>query len=355
MLQRLNGTFVFIGTLNVRQVKKMCSIDKIAGVVRFGNARAFPMNSITLFILIYFAAISLLAVVLTVRDKNAARKNAWRIKELTLFVIAVLGGSMAMLLAMLAVRHKTRHKRFMVGIPLIILIQLTIVATGFNQSLCVSRFSIKTDKTHGQVKLALVCDLHSCDYGDGQSVLLKAIDAEQPDAVLMCGDIFDDRLPPGNTIEFLDGIAAKYPCYYVSGNHEFWSRKADDFKNILMSYGVVVLEGTFDIFEAHGESIRICGIDDPDTDRYPSRSVSYAEQMKQLGESSDSNRFTVLLSHRPERIEELLPLNPDIVLSGHAHGGQWQIPYLLVNGLLSPNQGLFPSTQTANTSLMIHC
>jgi predicted MPP superfamily phosphohydrolase len=48
------------------------------------------------------------------------------------------------------------------------------------------------------------------------------------------------------------------------------------------------------------------------------------------------------LSHRPERIDELLPLKPDLVLSGHAHGGQWRIPVLLENGLLSPNQGLFP-------------
>ena len=59
-------------------------------------------------------------------------------------------------------------------------------------------------------------------------------------------------------------------------------------------------------------------------------------------ELSDDGLFTVLLSHRPERITELLPLNPDLVLAGHAHGGQWRLPVLLENGLLSPNQGLFP-------------
>ena len=95
--------------------------------------------------------------------------------------------------------------------------------------------------------------------------------------------------------------------------------------------------------EVGGARIRISGIDDPDSDRFPSRSVSYVEQLNRLGkESIDDGLFTILLSHRPERIEELLPLNPDLVLSGHAHGGQWRLPVLLENGLLSPNQGLFP-------------
>ncbi|MGE5578764.1 MAG: metallophosphoesterase [Bacillota bacterium] len=137
-------------------------------------------------------------------------------------------------------------------------------------------------------------------------------------------------------------MSAKYPCYYVSGNHEIWSDKADDFKDILASYGVSVLEGTAETLEVGGEKIRISGIDDPETDRYPSRSAPYATQIRRLSVSTDNEVFTVLLSHRPERINELLPLRPDLVLSGHAHGGQWRLPVIMENGLLAPNQGLFP-------------
>ena len=230
----------------------------------------------------------------------------------------------------------------MVGIPIIIIALITISAAALNQNLSVSHYTVATDKISGPIKLALVSDLHSCGYGAGQATLLDAIEAEQPDAILLCGDIFDDKLPRGNTIDFIEGISAKYPCYYVTGNHEFWSRKADELKNILISYGIVVLEGTTGILETRGDRIRISGIDDPDTDRFASRSIPYVEQIEQLSAHANSELFTVLLSHRPERIEELLPLNPDLVLSGHAHGGQWRIPLILENGLLSPNQGTFP-------------
>ena len=295
-----------------------------------------------IYLLAYLATISLFAVALTLRDKSAARKNGMRIKELTLLAVSAIGGSAAMFLAMLAVRHKTRRIKFMAGILLIMLLQIATVLAAFNQGLSVSRFSVETDMVDGEIKLVLVADLHSCDYGDGQKELLEAIDAAMPDAVLLCGDIFDDGLPPENAIEFTAGVTAKYPCYYVSGNHEYWSGRADVFKNILESYGVEVFEGTTCVLEVRGDRIRIGGIDDPDVDRYTSRSIPYAEQVEQLSALFNSDMYNVLLSHRPERIEELLPLQPGLVLSGHAHGGQWRMPLILGNGLFSPNQGFFP-------------
>lgn len=312
-----------------------------------------------IYALMYIAVISLFAVMLTIHDKNAARKNARRIRERTLIIVSIIGGSAAMLITILAIRHKTRHAKFMVGIPMIIIVQILIIVFALNSSLSVSYIDIESDKVDEQIKLALITDLHSCDYGDGQRDLIKAVDSENPDAVLLCGDIYDDVLPPENTTEFIADISGKYPCYYVSGNHEFWSGRADDFKEILEYYGVKVLEGTSEILKIGSEQIRISGIDDPDTDRYPSRSVFYAEQINRLSnESADNELFTILLSHRPERINELLPLNPDLVLSGHAHGGQWRLPVLLKNGLLSPNQGLFPKYTNGeytfgNTALIV--
>lgn len=75
------------------------------------------------YFLIYIALINLIAVIMTVSDKSRAKKRGRRIAEKTLFGTALLGGSAAMLVTMLAVRHKTKHKRFMIGLPLIIAVQ----------------------------------------------------------------------------------------------------------------------------------------------------------------------------------------------------------------------------------------
>ena len=91
------------------------------------------------------------------------------------------------------------------------------------------------------VRLVLVTDLHSCKYGKEQQSLIKRIDREKPDLVLMSGDIFDDRIDDANAKAFIEGIADKYPCYYVTGNHEFWSGRADEIKAYLKGEGVKVL------------------------------------------------------------------------------------------------------------------
>ena len=72
----------------------------------------------------YIAIISLVAVVVTVADKVKAKAGAWRVKERTLFIIAALGGGIAMYVTMQVIRHKTKHLTFMIGIPLIIAAQV---------------------------------------------------------------------------------------------------------------------------------------------------------------------------------------------------------------------------------------
>ncbi len=74
---------------------------------------------------LYLALISLISVIVTVYDKIAAKKRPrHRIREATLFLLSALGGAIAMLVTMRLVRHKTKHLSFMLGIPLIILLQV---------------------------------------------------------------------------------------------------------------------------------------------------------------------------------------------------------------------------------------
>jgi len=79
------------------------------------------------YIFIYFAAISFFSVILTIHDKSAARKGKRRVSERSLFLLSILGGSVAMLATMRIIRHKTKHKRFMLGIPLIIIVQAVFI------------------------------------------------------------------------------------------------------------------------------------------------------------------------------------------------------------------------------------
>ncbi len=76
------------------------------------------------YLTIYLGVVSVIAIVLTLHDKRAAKKHAWRVKERTLLLVSAFGGSVAMLLTMLVVRHKTRRAKFMAGIPVIIVLQV---------------------------------------------------------------------------------------------------------------------------------------------------------------------------------------------------------------------------------------
>lgn len=80
------------------------------------------------FWLVYIAAVSVAALFITVYDKRAAVCGKWRISEKMLFFTALLGGSVSMYLTMKTVRHKTRHKRFMIGLPIIIILQIAAVS-----------------------------------------------------------------------------------------------------------------------------------------------------------------------------------------------------------------------------------
>ena len=195
-------------------------------------------------------------------------------------------------------------------------------------------YQIDSGKIHKTIQIALITDLHSCKYGTKQEALLKEIHQNKPDVILLGGDIFDDNIGHQHAIELLEGIAHKYPCYYVTGNHEYWSGKLDQIIKILKSYSVSVLQGATDVLEINGQKISISGIDDPESGQY--------EQLEQVGLTRDSQNFTILLTHRPSYIQSYREEGFDLVLAGHAHGGQWRLPFCQ-NGLYAPDEGWFPS------------
>lgn len=78
-------------------------------------------------IIIYFIAINIIGIIVNIADKQKAKRGKWRIPEATLWAIALLGGSVGSYAAMKTIRHKTKHKSFMIGFPLIIVFQFAII------------------------------------------------------------------------------------------------------------------------------------------------------------------------------------------------------------------------------------
>lgn len=215
-------------------------------------------------------------------------------------------------------------------------ILLVAVMVIFDRRLQVEYYTVDSDKMGNTVRLVLLTDFHSNSYGKNSNKLVRRIDDISPDVVLLGGDIYDDGLPQENATALVEALAKRYPCFYVTGNHEYWSEKVDEIKMVLTNAGVTVLEGDCKTIRINGQSINICGADDP----VYSYDRTY-EQLKSASMASNNGYFTVLLSHRPELVDEYSKYNFDLVLAGHAHGGQIRIPHLL-NGLYAPNQGWFP-------------
>lgn len=212
-----------------------------------------------------------------------------------------------------------------------------VCALALNPLLVMRRYALPCASLTRSLRLALIADLHSCRYGKDQAQLLAALEREQPDLVLLGGDIIDDVMPPEPALELLQALAQRYPCIYVTGNHEFWTDRGEEIKTYISSLGIVVLAGERITMELEEHYVDILGLDDPDVGH-----TRYAQELDALAALPLTGHPSILLAHRPERYDDYLPLDCDLILNGHAHGGQWRIP-LLLNGLWAPNQGLFPT------------
>lgn len=231
---------------------------------------------------------------------------------------------------------KKRKKKYIIALFLI----LVLLLAAFDVRLKTVTYTIESDKISNQVRIALITDLHSCAYGEGQKHLIRAIEKKNPDIILLGGDICDDEIPHVNTEALLKSISSKYPCFYVTGNHEFWSDDVESILDMFRTYHVTVLQGSFQTIEAQNEKINICGIDDPEVERYSGDFV-ITQQLEAVKKANDNELYTILLAHRPELNARYRQYGFDLIMCGHAHGGQWRIPGIM-NGLLAPNQGWFP-------------
>lgn len=231
-----------------------------------------------------------------------------------------------------------RKKHWWILPALAILVALALIA--LDERLILRTYTVVSPKLTAEVRLAVVTDFHSSDNADDVVAMVASC---APDAVLMVGDMFDDdtaNRPTERTLSLMRQLSAQYPCYYVSGNHEAWTGEMDALYQQTADAGVTVLRMSSGVLTVRGQRIALCGIPDP-YEMVFSGAPDTEEQIRQALEDVDSADFTVLLAHRPELLAKYAQFPLDLVVSGHAHGGQVRIPGVL-NGLYAPNQGWFP-------------
>jgi len=134
--------------------------------------------------------------------------------------------------------------------------------------------------------------------------------------------------------ELCSGLSGICDVYAVKGNHEIWNGNIVLWEKILNENKVNIIEEKYVILEKDSQKIALMGLSDGQP--YSYSAFRDIENVKGL--------YKVLLAHRPELFEtycsDSFAIRPDLVFCGHAHGGQFRIPF--VGGLIAPNQGIFP-------------
>ena len=240
---------------------------------------------------------------------------------------------------------KKQNKKTVLMVSVLVILCLGIWTLWGNNALEVNEYEIVSDRipeAFTGFRIAQVSDLHNKDFGEGYGKLLNLLSQINPDIIVVTGDLIDSRQTDLDVaLEFAWQAGKIARVYYVSGNHEARVPEYEDLKIGLVKAGVVMLENQKVQITKEGESITLMGIDDPSfQESYLFGDAEGVARQAISDLQNESDGYTILLSHRPELFDTYVDSGVDLVFSGHAHGGQFRLPF--VGGLVAPNQGLFP-------------
>ncbi|WP_294516777.1 metallophosphoesterase [uncultured Pseudoflavonifractor sp.] len=200
------------------------------------------------------------------------------------------------------------------------------------------------------VRLAVLSDLHGCVFGEHNGELAALVAEQEPDLILLDGDMLNGDAPgPEDLLDLLGQLVEIAPVYYAWGNHEreYISCNTSDLRAQIEALGAVVLELDYVDLTVNGAQLRLGGMYDYAFALDDKNSCDPARMKPEvwqfLTDFQDTDRYKVMLSHRPDSFvfgEASVTWNVDLVVSGHLHGGQVVLP--LLGGVFGGDQGLFP-------------
>lgn len=231
--------------------------------------------------------------------------------------------------------RSNRKKYIKSAIVLLIVIALLLFCSYQNRHLETTYYTYKAEQLGADLegyRIVQISDLHNAKFGKNNQKLVDRIRECEPDMIVLTGDLVDsNHTNVDRAVKFVDEIVKICPVYYVTGNHEYWLEKSeyDELMDGLIGAGVVILDDQVVEISRGDAKFRLVGLDD--------KSLADGTLEALL---SDEKEFTVVLAHEPQYLARYAGTGVDLVLSGHAHGGQFRLPF--VGGIVAPDQGFLP-------------
>jgi predicted MPP superfamily phosphohydrolase len=241
---------------------------------------------------------------------------------------------------------KRIDRRIKIGVIIVaIVLLLGVFFYWQNNSIEVSRYDYSNSKVPSDFvgfKIVHISDLHNKMFGKNQVKLLSEVESLSPNIIVITGDLIDRRkFDLEKAMCFIDGAMKIAPIYYVSGNHEAWSGNYSDIRRNLVASGVTVLDDESVEITINDGSIELLGLSDPGFyNGSITKDMNVDNVDVYLNGWSEADGFKILLSHRPELFELYCDNNIDLTFAGHAHGGQFRIPF--IGAIFAPDQGFLP-------------
>lgn len=195
-------------------------------------------------------------------------------------------------------------------------------------------------------KIAQVSDLHNRDFGEDSNRLIKKIHAQNPDIVVLTGDMVSTKDTDFTPFyQFISEITKHYPIYYIVGNHEqaLEEQKLIELSQYLTSHGVIILDNDYVTLEDGEDKIYLYGMwfhlmyyKNAKND-----SIYFGTEQMDKILATKKDGFSIGLIHNPVYFHTYADWGMDLVLSGHMHGGIINVPFK--GGLLSPEIEFFPT------------
>lgn len=196
-----------------------------------------------------------------------------------------------------------------------------------NNLIVTTQYRVAAD-IESPVKIVQLSDLHGKAFGRHNCRLIAKVTAQNPDFIVITGDIIHKYTPKNkkNALELVSALSAVYPVIFAAGNHELRNVGYRFFKRDLIAAGACVLDDC----PRNMFGLTVVGL-----------KCSSLKNDKLFAATPEGDGYKIALAHMPQFLDRYERAGYDLVLSGHAHGGQWRIPFTH-RGIFAPGQRLFP-------------